>query len=295
MSEKKWIRWCLILLLALMMGCGEKEKKEDPRLLLIGSWRFSYRNIHSILNFKNNGTWNLENRVEGKYSKIVEKKGALTGTWLLEENRLTINVEDDGGGEVEMWALGSHVFEVVRLDAVTLVLKDEKEKEREWSKVRAQQAKAGEVQAHQTIPIKPLIVNVTKTRDMEKSRYLCIDLEVVLTLELPTANPEEIPPPPPLHPEVREKILIYLSSFTYRDLNSFDKIKKIKAHLETIMRPYFAGQMDELHINNVVVASSEASLDEFILQYPELMEDFGRGVVPPPPEEGAETAEEAKE
>ena len=68
----------------------------------MGSWR-SYRvKTHSILTFQTNGGWVIENRTEDSMSRIVSKKGKVTGEWFYTddaEGLLTKGQTDSGEGE----------------------------------------------------------------------------------------------------------------------------------------------------------------------------------------------------
>jgi hypothetical protein len=283
-----WI--CIFLCLFSLYSCGGKQKDES-RLLLLGSWRFSQMNMHTILTLRNNGTWQSDDRVEGRHTRIVEKRGKSTGRWQMESgNRLIFSVET--ADEAGMWPAGSmQSFDIVSLDARTLVLQQESGRTWEWSKIRAQRPTEGEVVAHQAVRMPPLIVNVARSRILERQRFLCLDLEFILTLDEFIPNPEMIPPPPPLHPEVRETILFYLSSLEYREINSFDRVKALRLHLRQMLNPYFDNRLHEIEVRNIIVASSKDSLEEFILQYPELRHEFG--LTPPQrPQSPAEKAEE---
>lgn len=93
---------CLCLILS---ACGEKQTDEN-RLILLGSWRASHMNVHTILTLRNNGSWQSEDRVEGRHTRIVEKKGKSTGRWTLEsKERIVFSVETSE--EAGMWPAGS--------------------------------------------------------------------------------------------------------------------------------------------------------------------------------------------
>ncbi|TYT75620.1 flagellar basal body-associated FliL family protein [Desulfobotulus mexicanus] len=269
----------LIFFLSGLVSCGG-EREEDPRMLLIGSWRISHMNIHTILTLRNNGSWQSEDRMEGQHTKIIEKRGKSTGRWKMEsKDRLVFSVEtaEDAG----MWPAGSlQTFDIEVLQPGKLILRHpETGRTSEWAKVRAQRPEQGEILVHQVVRMEPLIVNVARARVLERQRFLCMEMEFVLSLEHPVSNPEEIPPPPPLHPEVRETVLFYLSSLEYRDMNSFDRVKEFRLNMREILSPYFDNRLEEIEVRNIIVASSEESLEEFILGYPELRHEFG--VMPP--------------
>ncbi|MCW7753070.1 flagellar basal body-associated FliL family protein [Desulfobotulus sp. H1] len=259
----------------IFFSCGGK-KEEDPRMLLIGSWRISHMNIHTILTMRNNGSWQSEDRMEGQHTRIIEKRGKSTGRWQMEsKDRLVFSVESSE--EAGLWSQGSlQTFILETLEPRKLVLRHpETGRTSEWTKVRADRPAEGEILAHQAVRMEPLIVNVARTRILERQRFLCLDLEFILGLEHPVENPEEIPPPPPLHPEVRETLLFYFSSLEYRDLNSFERVKEVRLHLRKMLNPYFDNRLEEIEVRNIIVAASSESLEEFILQYPQLRHEFG--------------------
>jgi len=70
-----------VVVVLLLWACSRPEPTAGERLL--GSWRAQTRNIHTILNFRANGTWTSQVRIEGDLSRIIEKKGTVTGTWAI--------------------------------------------------------------------------------------------------------------------------------------------------------------------------------------------------------------------
>lgn len=282
----------LILAFCLALSACAEKQKDDDRLMLLGNWRASHMNVHTVLTLRNNGSWQAEDRVEGRHTRIVEKRGKSTGRWNLEsKDRIVFSVET--AEEAAMWPAGSmQSFDITSKDAGLMVFKREGGRTLEWRKIRAERPEEGEVLLHQVVNMPPLLVNVARSRLLERQRFLCMEMEFVLSLETPVQIPEEIPPPPPLHPEVREILLFYLSSLEYKDINSFDKVKAQRLHLRQMLNPYFENRLHEIEVRNIIVASSKESFEEFILQYPELRHEFGltppEKAPPSPPEAEAE-------
>lgn len=299
-SVKKKVEWSkflvIIIFLSLFASCSGGEPAQDSfRIRIIDDWRFTYRRSFILMSLKANGNWESQVREEGQFSRIVEKKGQQRGTWeLLEDDKyLRINVET--GDELDVgWKPGnSYQYLITSLTEDKLIIvKEDSGKVTEWSRVRAKkktpQSEEGPLITTRTIPLVPIITNLTKRSPFSKERYICVNFEIVENLEKPTANPEEVGPTLPIHPRLRENIMLYLSSLKYREINTFDEVKVVRKKLELMISTYFSGRLKELKLENIIVAGSRGSLEEFVIQYPDQMVRFGLKPPGPPPKEEAE-------
>lgn len=243
----------LLLTSTILFSCNSKNAEND---LLLGSWHSKKNNTYTILTFRSNGTWLSEVRIEGGLYKIIIKKGSVTGKWNIDDKRLnmmTIESSLDLGWEKNKNAS----FEVVELSKTVLRLKTESGKVSEFSRVRKKTKSKDnkDDSGYATIHLKPIIVNLHKERPQYKDKYFSIKPELVL---------EDLKSDYQLHPKVRETIIFYLSSLSYSDVNSYDKLKKVNKHLQQIIDPYIDGKLVEIIAEDVLITSSKKAIDDFI-------------------------------
>lgn len=274
-------------------SCKSGPKVEE---FLIGSWRAYKLKVHSILTFYNNGSWAIENRVEGKLSKIVAKKGRISGEWFYTDDVIAIlpedyqppeEIEDEKSDEKkaeedsdtpkiflvlnviknededEYWVEGKpNIFELVTLDKNQLIIEDLNGKVLTWDRVRAERERDVNMEGSLAIDMGSIIVNLSRTKIRQKRRYLCLDMDIVI--EVPVVEGAPAIEPPPLHPRLREAAIFYLSSLTYKDIKSIDRVQEHIALLKDILNPYVKGKIQELYIKNVVVTSQKKNVEDFI-------------------------------
>ena len=293
-------RLVVLILLAssvFLGGCSSGPKVEE---LLVGSWRMHQGKVHSILTFHNNGSWTLENRVEGKLSKIVAKRGRITGEWFYtdelekqlvpeaapseklsnakgtdadaegsqaqHESLPTIYlmmrvVESEGDDD---WQPGVTLpFEISTLDKEALTLKNFNGDIMEWSRVRAGKSEETDLEGTVKMNLGPMVINLSRTRIRQRRRYLCIDVDLVL--EVVYSNGEGLPPEPPaIHPRIMEAAIFYLSAKTYKDLRTVDDAQAVIGGLKNVLNPYLQGKIQELVINNIIVSTERKNVEDFI-------------------------------
>lgn len=312
----------LVCLAAMLEGCSSGPKVEA---LLIGSWRMHQGKVHSILTFHNNGSWSLENRVEGKLSKIVAKRGRITGEWFytdeLDKKYVsqmdTIEApSDDGSTDAEAeegqdqdnsqptiylimhvaesdgdddWQPGITVpFEILILDKERLSLKNFNGDIMEWSRVRVGKSEETDIEGTVKMNLGPMVINLSRTRIRQRRRYLCIDVDLVL--EVSYHNTDGLPPEPPaMHPRIKEAAIFYLSAKTYKDLKSVDDAQNVISGLKNVLNPYLQGKIQELTINNIVVSTERKNVEDFLnrLLKPQDVEDLPEDVPEDAPEDEA--------
>ena len=280
-------RWMAVLLMLVMVagifGCKDEDPFAERRLKMVGNWRHQHRSVHTVMSFRHNGSWSLEKRVEGRYSRIVEKRGQHSGTWTMEGENLVRITVDQAEGESDFTPGMSATFTIKELRPELLVWVDGDGESREWFRIRVQKPEQGEFQTTRPVKLKPFLVNLRRSRELEKERYLGIELELIVRLSEPIQAPTPLPPPPTITPELRERILLFLSDLTYADVNNFERVQKMRSRLEVAIAPWLDAQIDEIKLANVVIASSRESREEFILQYPDLAVEYG--LMDPPPVE----------
>lgn len=134
----------------------------------------------------------------------------------------------------------------------------------------------------QVIPMAPLAVNLNKNSSNAQDRYLCLNLSLVLKELMPD---QEIPK---LHPRAIDAANMFLSSLVYGDVENFDQIKIQKNKLVNILNPYMDEFIEDIKIEHVMVASSMAKVEEFIIEH-----TLGKTETAAGDEEGDEKKEDA--
>ena len=257
-------------------------KKKDPSIneKLFGTWQIKLAHIYSVYSFRANGSWTSSERVEGKFNKIVENRGKVVGQWeVLEAQdaegvrhlKMTPSVVKD----IDAWTIGVPItFEILGLDKDNLKLRMQSGRKVTWKKVRSQSADANVLDtAGAKVKVWPVVVNLNRTREHAKFRFLCIDLD--LYMDDPEANDfvtfeknqesDEIEYH--LHPKIREVIILYFSSMTYKEAKTLEKVKKAVDKLKVILNPYFMGKLNEIDVVKVVVTTNAESVKDFELMY----------------------------
>ena len=251
------VGFLVFLLLAVAVGCGEKEKTD--RELVLGNWT-QYRNRAYILLVINpKGTWSSSVRIADVTSKIVSSKGSAKGSWHMEDKQLIFTVVESDIEEV--WEKNdTSFFEIVELGERVMLLKEESGRVGEWQKTGAGQGEEG-VDVAVTVPMAPYAVNLNKHSSNEPNRYLCLNMNLKLKELMPG---QEIPK---FHPKARDAAILFLSSLVYDDVENFDKIKVQQDRLADVLNPYMEGFIKEVEIEHVIIASSISKVEEFIIEH----------------------------
>ncbi|MEA1969471.1 MAG: flagellar basal body-associated FliL family protein [Thermodesulfobacteriota bacterium] len=246
--------------LLFVLGCNEEDKGPSAEELLIGSWHRYWNKAYFVLILRANGGWSSDVRIEGAASKIVAKRGNASGTWRVEESHLVITVLES---DIEdAWKKDKTLFcEIVEIDKSLMTLKYPNERIIIWKRSKVKQ-KAGQVELlPPVINLAPLVVNLNKIRSHDKDRYLCLDLE----LNLYDLRPDQ--ELPKFHPRAREAAVMFLSSLTYKEVKTFDKVKEAKEKLKDLLNPYLDGLIENIKLNHVVISSTIEKVDEFLLEH----------------------------
>lgn len=313
---KKKINLLIFIFLALsfvfLLGSCSKDdeekddtpKQEPVSMRIIDDWKFSFSRSFVIMSFKANGSWEAQVREEEKLTRVVKKKASQKGTWELIDDDQLLKLNVLSGDEVAYkWKVGnSYTFSIAEFtDDFLVLIKTDSSRKFELTRLKAKktQAKAEDGSALisiRTRMMKPIIVNLKKRNKFEKNRFICVTFNLIEDLEVPVATIEEMPPENPLDPRIRENIIIYLSSLTYREINTFKEVRATTSTIEEMISPYFSGLLHELKLDNIIVAGSRGSLEEYIIQYPDQMIRFGLAPAQPAaPPEGEEAEAEKDE
>ena len=245
---------CLLIACCLLFdGCGATEQLGDERFF--GSWRFKQGRVHTIITFRATGTWASDVRISDRFEKIVDKRGKVQGKWVVEEGSLKIIPES---GFESDWKVGRiYDYEIVEINKDYLRLKDHLGRVKKWIRVRGQQQGQKGISVS-NVSLGPIVVNVKKSEKYIKERYLCIDLQLVISTE------GEGQATPAVHPKVREAAILNLSSLTFDELNTNKKIGRLKTKIRSILNPYMQGKIDDVIVNEVIVTRKWDVVEEFL-------------------------------
>ena|GEM_PF-3090912 len=285
----------LILFLCILFSCSKGGGEKDSfQMKLIDDWRFTYKRSFVIMSIKANGNWESQVREKDRFSKVVGKKGEQRGAWELQENNKYLKITVESGDKFDFdWEPGNEYrYEISSLTEKELVLlRIQSGKKFVWKRIgggtTSSSPGSGEEKliTTQTIDLDPFIINLKKRSPYSKDRYICVKFKIIKNLDKPVKTPEDLPEKLPVHPSLRENIMFYLSSLEYSEVNTFDEVREVVSKLEKIAEPYYGESLKELNLDNIIVAGSRGSLEEFIIQYPEQMERFG--ITPPQRPEGS--------
>lgn len=294
--SKTWLMFGLGLWFFLAGACSKAPNIDE---FLVGSWRIKRANIHSIHSFRNNGKWVEQERVEGKFSRIIENKEKVEGNWVVEYEKdtkklfIVITPSKVGKGDTKWTKDQPFRFEVLNIDKKVMVLQDDAGQMNNWDRVRSSQSDDTEdMMGIAVVNPGPVIVNLKQTRAQDKFRFLCLDMEFSIEDAEGLAylgiekDPDTQTATYHLHPVIIDTAVTFFTSLTYRDVKSLDKVKDAINEFKKILSPYFEGRITEVKVNKVVVTAERESVREFEKLYAETY-----GTAPP---EQAAVEEEAQ-
>ncbi|MBU1170171.1 MAG: flagellar basal body-associated FliL family protein [Proteobacteria bacterium] len=278
---RKFLLFALtVFLLSIINTACNRAPEID--LLLIGSWRIKRANIHAIHSFRQNKSWVEQERVEGKFSRIVETKEKVEGNWAVEHSKadgkmfliITPSTIRDGKGP---WVKDQAFrFEVLDINKDKMILKQENDQVTTWTRVRSKQTEDGEIDLSiALVNPGPIVVNLQMDRNHEKFRFLCLDMELSvedaegLDYLSPEKNPDTEVITYHLHPIIRDMAISFFSAQTYKDTKSLDKVKDVVNQFKIVLNPYFEGRLTDVKVNKVVVTANKESVLEFEKLYAE--------------------------
>lgn len=263
----------LLVVISFTLSCSKTPPLEEK---ILGTWRIKRANIHSVFSFRANGSWTASERVEGRFSKIVESKGKVVGQWELvesegEEEGLNLIMTPTKVESVKGWEQGVPVqFKIAGVDLIELNLVRENGKTLKLSRVRGKKASEDEVdEGVAKAKTGPVVVNLRRDRAHGKFRYLCIELE--LSIEEAEGckyiavqkDPETGESSYTLHPKIKEIAIIFFSSLTYKETKTLNKVKEVVKGFQTVLNPYLCGNLVDIGVVKVVVTTNIESVKEF--------------------------------
>ncbi len=273
-----------LVIILFTFSCNEKSPIE---MKILGTWRIKRANVHSVFSFRANGSWTSSNRVEGRFSKIVENKGKLVGKWEVaasDEGAFSLIMTPVKVESVKEWEVGTAVqFEIVSVDTKEMKLIYPNGRKMKLIRVRGKKASAEEEDLGIVkMTTGPLIVNLKRDRAHSKFRYLCIDLElsvedvetcdyIKIEKKLKTDKTDKTEEAEEsiyhIHPKIREVAIMFFSSLTYKDTKTLNKVKGVVDNFKAILNPYLNGKLMGIDVVKVVVTTNRESVKEFENMY----------------------------
>ncbi|OQY02416.1 MAG: hypothetical protein B6I26_00840 [Desulfobacteraceae bacterium 4572_130] len=236
------------------LGCNGKLSYEK---LIIGEWNRYINETDDILTIKNNYEWRLKINVTPYDLKIFDQIKSASGTWKIENTNLVLTVIHSEINDI--WKENEIFFyEIIEISNDTMKLRSVNEGESVWQKI--QKEKYGK--ASKIIKIKPIVVNLNKTNLNEKDRYLYIDMELNLLKKIESLKNQSFL----FHPRAREAVIIFLSSFTYENVKTFNKISDINKKLKHVLNPYFNGLLKNIKINRIMLLNNMDEVNKFRME-----------------------------
>jgi hypothetical protein len=251
----------MMMLGTLLLSACDNEPGPDD--ILPGNWRAQDGKVHTIFTFRKNGSLQWDQKIEGKYNRIIEKKRSIQGEWEILENHLKIipqaTVPDTD------WHAGEPIlFEILVLDKRNLQLKDPDKKFLKFIRVRSKHTGGSDLEEGVLkLDMKPMVVNLTNDARYVKNRYLCLDLCFILETGHSLTETEGLDSLS-IHPRVRELMSFYLCSQQYSDVNTFKKVRAVIADLQVILKPYFQTVLEEIKVNRVIITSNMEKVEWFM-------------------------------
>jgi len=247
-----------VLLFLLGLSACSGNEWADPT----ASWRFNgQEGRYTVLSIRNNGTFDIDIQTEGQLSKIVKKSGQATGTWEIDKTDARLILDITSGADAIGWPEGPNVFHIRQMDKKRMVLVSSSGLETQWEKSSHRaEADPATGEAGPSITLAPLVVSLMpgQTQTGRRYKWLCVAMEVQLA-------------PGSLEPEVRsqwqEKVILLLSSKTYEEVNTLDKLKRVGNELKTLLDPYMNDNIQEVRFTRTIVTGNQEAVDTFCSQF----------------------------
>lgn len=241
--------------LVLVGGCGKKGK---PKIELVeGNWSLKKNGDIFSLATSSKGEWQYSVKTPDLTFRIYRPKGDAKGTWAVEKNQILFSVTESDLKNA--WEKGkTTAYDVVELTENRMQLKDEQGVVELWEKNAADHAAGGHQALDRALPAPPIVVNLNKTRQTEKDKFLYLKLSYVLYDLMPG---REVPT---VHPKVVDATIVFFSSLSYDDVKDLASIKAQCQKLVQILNPHMEGALKEIDVENILVASTIEKVDEFL-------------------------------
>ncbi|WP_300672230.1 hypothetical protein [Desulfoluna sp.] len=276
-----WVWPGMVVLLAFFLVACEKERPE--RALIVGPWKETIASFHTIISFRSNGSFGILRLAEGQLSKIDEtaERVKVEGKWKLVppemegDPLLLIMMPEVVEGETPWVAAVPVTYIIERVSQNHLLMRSSEGGRIAWDRLRGTKAPeetGGIPMAH--VGVGPLVVGLNKVRLNEESRYLCVQLDLVISdveavncveaNRLPTGEPSGSYR---IHPSLQEAIVLHLSRLRYRDVRSLNLLNSVTTDLKRILEAYLVGHLQEVKVVRVVVTTTRSGVENFVNEF----------------------------
>jgi hypothetical protein len=249
------------LLLTLVLSCEKRSEQENQ---LLGAWRLQRtKGVNTLLSFRDDHSFEIDQQVEGKLTKSDQKQGKVSGTWVIDKSANQLTMVTQKGDPKIGWPAQTVIFRVVTFDALTLHLMAPDGKHDVWKKVPLSKTGADKNKEASIIKIAPIVVNlapsaVSANKQYQQYQWICTEVQISLNNYDIKAG---------LHPRVHEKIIFFLNAKPYEDINTIDKIAALSEDLKKALNPYLDHRINYVTLNNTILTGRQEAVDQFLAKY----------------------------
>jgi hypothetical protein len=243
-----------------LLGCSGTD---SPKNEFLGTWRMENRSgQHTIMSLKNNGTFEIDLRIEGKLTKIVDKVGNATGAWTVSETGDQLVLDITQGGASIGWPEGETAYRIEQFDKLHLVLISPDGRTLSWKKSGVTTSESQEEETGPAITVAPLVVSLVPSSNDWNQRYkwLCVAMDI----QLQPGTPEQT-----MRPQWKDKVILYLSSKTYEEINTMDKLTAVSNEIRILLNPYLGGAINKVVFKRTIVTGMQEAVDTFCAEFEE--------------------------
>jgi hypothetical protein len=249
--------WLALPLFLFSAGCGSKDKSHRE---LVGAWQMQpWRGVYMTLAFHNNGTFEVDERIEGNLSRIVEKRGKASGKWQMDAAGSRLTLTTSTGNRQIGWPAGKVAYSVAVLNRSNLRLVDPGGKHQAWARIRSSREESSG-QGKAQLCIAPIVVNLAPSRvsTFHPYKWICTEVDMTLdhykqTMQLPA--------------RVREKIIFFLNSKTYEEMNTGDKLSAAARQLKDALNPYMDNRIVTLAFSHTILTERKQVMEDFVARF----------------------------
>jgi len=271
----------LVALLALFLVACDKEPPE--REIIVGPWKDTIASYHTIISFRANGSFGTLRLAEGQHSKIDDKaeRVKVDGKWQLlppevdGDPLLLVMTPEVVEGDTP-WEVDAPVtYLIERLTPNRMMLRSPTGERLSWDRLRSTKApeeEGGLPLIH--VATGPLVVGLAKERLNEENRYLCVQMEFLLSDVEGTSYIEDVrldsgEPSGSyrIHPSVREALVLHMSRLRHRDVRSLNRFQTVLGDFRRILAPYLGDRLKDVKVVKVVVTSTRDGVDTFVAEF----------------------------
>lgn len=248
----------LLYLLSIPACAGNREADST---MYLGTWRLqNQEGRYTVMSIKNNGSIEVDIRIEGQLSKIVEKSEKAHGTWQADKTDTQLTLNLTSGAQAVGWPEGATIYHIRHLDAGLMVLASPDNREYRWEKSGHRAANPLSEETGPSISIAPLVVSLApgETQSGRRYKWLCVALDVRLS---PGCRKPEA------RPQWHDKTILLLSSKTYEDVNTTDKLKRVENELRDLLNPYMDGDIQKVVFTRTVVTGNQEAVETFCSKF----------------------------